>query len=246
MKGYRQRRIAGRLETARIATTNASAVPPVLSRLTEFGYNDPKLTQGKSLYAAAVQKVSEATVRLGEHRAATEHLRQCRAKVVCAYQNLAKTARAVFNRDPGALISLGLKGEMPGAQARLLTAANTLFNTSFYTSAMRATLAEHGHSDAKLSQERGKFAELQFATEVQGQCRAAYQQAKEAQRTALRALDEWMARFFKIARVAFAEDPQTLEQFGLVARSGPTKAQREGRRKAAETRRQKRLVNLAA
>jgi len=246
MKGYRQRRIDGRLETALIATTNAYAAPLVLNRLSEFGYTNRKLTQGKSLYAAAAQKVNEAAARLGEQRAATERLRQCRAKAVCAYQNLAKTARAVFYHDPGALISLGLKAKKPGGAARLLTAANTLFDASFYTSAMRTALAEHGYSDAKLSEERGKIAQLQFAAEVQGQCRAAYQQAKEAQRTALRALDEWMERLLKTARVAFAEDPQTLEQFGLAARSGPSRTQREGRRNPAATRRQARLVNLAA
>jgi hypothetical protein len=246
MKGYRQRGIDGRLETAFIATTRASAAPQVLNRLSEFGYNTPRLAEGKDLCAAATQQVNEANARLGELRAATDRLRHCRAVAVSAYQNLARTARAVFHHDPGALISLGLKARRPTASARLLTAANPLFNASFYTSAMRAALAEHGYSGARWSQEREKIAQLQSAAETQGQCRAAHQQAKEAQRTALRALDEWMEHFFKIARMAFAEDPQTLEQFGLVARSSPNKAQREGRRTATATRRPYSLVNLAA
>ena len=245
MKACCQRRIARRLEAARSAIAKVSATPWVLRRLTELGYQDSHLTQGQKLFTAAAEKVSEATERLDKQRAATEHLRQCRAEVLGAYQGLARTARAVFRHDAGALISLGLKGRSPGAARRMLTAAHTLFDADFYTNAMRVSLAQHGYSETLLSQERRKLAEWQWAAAVQDQCSTAYEQAKAAQGTALRALDEWWARFSRTARVAFAEDPQTLEQLGLVPR-GPTMTQTEGRRQTAAPPRQIRQANLAA
>lgn len=245
MKAYCQRRIARRLETARSAIAKVSATPWVLNRLTELGYQDSHLTQGQKLFTAAAEKVSEATEHLDKQRAATEHLRQCRAEALDAYQGLARTARAVFRHDAGALISLGLKGRKPGAARRMLTAAHALFDADFYTNAMRVSLAQHGYSETLLSQERRKLAEWQWAAEVQDQCSTAYEQAKAAQGTALRALDEWWARFSQMARVAFAEDPQTLEQLGLLPR-GLTMTPTEGRRQTAVPPRQIRQANLAA
>jgi hypothetical protein len=245
MKACCQRRIARRLEAARSAIAKVSATPWVLHRLTELGYQDSHLTQGQKLFTAAAEKVSEATERLDKQRAATAHLRQCRAEVLGAYQGLARTARAVFRHDAGALISLGLKGKSPGAARRMLTAAHTLFEADFYTNTMRVSLARHGYSETMLSQERRKLAEWQWAAELQDQCSTAYEQAKAAQGTALRALDEWWARFSQTARAAFAEDPQTLAQFGLVPR-GPTKIPTEGRRPTAAPPRQVRPANLVA
>jgi hypothetical protein len=246
MKSYRQRSIPQRLETARVALNNATTVSDVTGKLGEHGYPAAKIAQGKALYGAAALNVSDTTARLGAQKAATQHVNACYTTVGRAYQALAKTARALFHKDAGALGILGLTGHMPIERARLLMAATTLFNTTKYTPEMRAALAEHGYTDAKLSVERGKIGGLQFAAEVQSQTRAAYQQARETQAAALKAMDDWMARFLKIARVAFAGNPQALEQLGVIVRSRPTKAQIQGRRKAAATRLAKKTVKLAA
>ncbi len=242
MKSYLQRTIPERLDAARTATTNGISVVALLALLTKKDYNADKIGAGNALYNVAAAKVSKATAKLGEQKAATEHTQESHVAVAEAFQNLSKLARTLFAEDTGALGILGLTKPMASARADLLVDAKALFNTTEYTPAMRTVLLANEYDDAKLSLERSKIGELEFAIQVQAQCKSAYQQAKAQQKTALKAMDKWMGKFLRVARLAVADNPQMLEQLGVTARTGPTKAQRAGRRKAAETRKKKQPV----
>ena len=238
MKSFSQRRVNDRLETVRVATLNA-AKPAMQATLKPSGYGPAKITAGNGLYNTAAGAVGDSAVKLGEQKIATQSV-EAAAKVVShRYQGLATVARALYLDDEGTLTLLSLDNPMPSARVELKAAATKLFNTTAYTPAMRAAFAEHNWDSANLSEARGKISELNTALENQAEAKSGYQQAKEAEAAALKVMDQWMARFIKIAREAFAENKQALEQLKIVARSGPTKAQRAGRRKAAETRRAK-------
>ena len=242
MKSYLQRTIPERLDASRIATTNGVSVPALLVLLTKKDYNADKIAAGNALYNVAAAKVSKAIAKLGEQKAATDHAKDSHDAVKVSFQNMAKLARTIFADDPGALGIMGLTKPMSSARADLLVDAKALFNTTEYTPAMRAALLANEYDDSKLSSERSKIGELEFAIQVQAQCKSAYQQAKAQQKTALKALDKWMGRFLRVARLAVADNPQMLEHLGVIARTGPTKAQRAGRRKAAETRKKQQPV----
>ena len=53
---------------------------------------------------------------------------------------------------------------------------------------------------------------------------------------------DWVAEYFKIARVALKERPQLLEKIGVLVRRTRTKAQRGAPAKAALTRAKKKLA----
>jgi len=57
-------------------------------------------------------------------------------------------------------------------------------------------------------------------------------------------LNDWMAMFVKIAKVALRDKREYLEKIGILARSGKTKAQRGASRKAAETRARKKAAKV--
>jgi hypothetical protein len=235
MRHYLQRNLAQRLETARIATTNAST-PAIATALTAAGVLPARVSDGKTIYQAAADKVTAAHARRGDQMVGTDFARQRMRECRTGCQALARVARGVFRGNPGALGILGLDRRMPSDNGGFLLAAQTLLNTTAYTAEMRTALAAYGYNDAKLSLERGKFAELQFALNVQGQNKAAHQQAKAEQFQAVKAMDRWMGMFVRVARVALADKPQLLEQLGIVAPTFPTAAQRAGRVKAATTR----------
>ena len=243
MKHYLQRNLAQRLETARIATVNAST-PEISAALAAAGVLGTNLQTGRTLYQAAADQVTTATARRGEQMAATETVRQCKDECRTACQALASVARGVFRDDPGALGILGLNQEMPADNSGFVLAAQTLLNYSAYTPEMAAALVSFGYTEARITQLRTKLTELQAALDAQGQAKAAHHHAKDEQRQAMRALDRWMGTFVRVARVALAEQMQMLEQLGIVARTFPTAAQRAGRVKAAATRLAKKMQKL--
>ncbi len=81
---------------------------------------------------------------------------------------------------------------------------------------------------------------LQFKSSLQApKAKGEAQNAARDQQAALKALNEWMAMFVKIAKVALRTKPEYLEKLGVPALSTKTKAQRGAAKKAKETREKK-------
>src|SRR6266545_3789134 len=64
----------------------------------------------------------------------------------------------------------------------------------------------------------------------------AVQQATRDQRAVLTALNQWVAQYLKIAKIALRSKPELVEKIGGVSRSARTAAQRGAPKKAAATR----------
>jgi hypothetical protein len=62
------------------------------------------------------------------------------------------------------------------------------------------------------------------------------QRATQDQDAALAAMNDWVAQYLKIARVALRGKKQLLEKIGVLARTSKTAAQQAAPKKAAETR----------
>jgi hypothetical protein len=66
--------------------------------------------------------------------------------------------------------------------------------------------------------------------------KGASQQAAQDQEAALKAMNDWVAQYLKIAKVALRGKKQSLEKIGVTARTTKTAAQRAAPKKAAATR----------
>jgi hypothetical protein len=138
-----------------------------------------------------------------------------------AYQALAKLARA--SCDKPTLTVLGLVGPEPRATGEFLKAAFHLFDAAPQVPALNERF---GYNAEKLAAERAKISALQTADQEQGSLMGAAQKATQIQQAAFEALEDWLAEYLKIAKVALREDPQQLEKIGVVARTAKTAAQR--------------------
>ncbi len=65
---------------------------------------------------------------------------------------------------------------------------------------------------------------------------ATAQQATQEQEAALAKMNDWVAQYLKIAKVALRGKKQLLEKIGVIARTSKTAAQRAAPKKAAATR----------
>lgn len=147
-----------------------------------------------------------------------------------AYQAAAKVARATLDID--GLTKLGLAGKEPRGTAGFIQASYTLFDNAAET----GLLAEFGYAGEMIASERAKITAFDQANQAQEAAKGAAQQATQDQDAALAMMNDWVAQYLKIAKVALRGKKQLLEKIGVAARTTKTAAQRAAPKKAAATR----------
>jgi hypothetical protein len=235
--------IASKLNAAQVAISNSLSDNGMLKLLAEYGYTAARLKEGQKLYEAARQAVNVQKNLAGEQQFKTSEVNKITKGAYDAYQALAKTARAIWLRDKHRLAALGLTGKMPKTTAGFLAAAYTLFDNASTDADAAKSLSDYGYTKAKLASERAKIMAMDKMNQIQEAAKGEAQNATRDQNKALKALDEWLARFVKIARVALRNKREYLEKLGVLARSGKTKKQRRAPSVASATRAAKRQAN---
>ncbi len=240
MKLLRQQTLNNQLKSCETIICNGKKVTEIKLLMARRGYDTAEMNLGQGLHATASTAAQAAREATGDAADGAQAAQEAEAAVRAVYQGLAKTARTVFRRDRPSRVLLGLVGPEPRRQADFEQAARTLFNTTAYTPLITSKLAEHEYDGARLSLERSLIDEWvtqrNFFTELSG----ASEDATAAQTVAMTALIDWASEYIRHARIVMAKRPGLLEKLGIKVRNQPTKAQREGRAKAAATRRQKR------
>ena len=219
--------IIDQLGAAKLTIDASLADPEIKALVGARGYAIEKLFQGKELFIAADAAVSAQKLAESAQLAASAALAAAKPLAVDAYQALAKTARATL--PPASLPGLNLGGRMPQRTDAFCAAANQLFEAA----ANLGVLAEYGYDAATLTAERAKISAYEDANRLQETAKSQAISATRAQDAALAALNKWLAQYIKIARVALRAHPEMLGRLGVVARVGPTAAQRAARQKIA-------------
>ena len=209
--------IAGQLNAARVAICNTQADGELRERVERFGYTAARLDEGQRLYDAALAAVNAQVAAAGAKRLATARARAAERQARASYQARAGLARAVFPREPGLHKMLGLAGETPRGTAGFLAAAGTLFANALGTPSIRGVLASYGYDDARFARELAAIQAFDRAYGAQVAAIGAARLATTEQRAALGALNRWVARYLKIARIALDDQPQLIEKLGLSA-----------------------------
>jgi hypothetical protein len=139
-------------------------------------------------------------------------------------------ARAALG--PADLTALGLAGKMPRGTAGFIAAGYALFDNA----ASSGLLAGFGYDADRIAAERAKIEAFDAANQAQEAAKGSAQQATQDQDAALAKMNEWVAQYLKIAKVALRNKKQSLEKLGVLARTSKTAAQRAAPKKAAATR----------
>ena len=236
MPSLNKQTIAAQLNAAQVAINNSLKNPDILKLVAEYGYTPIRLKQGQALLDGAKQALNLHTSLSGAQQDSTAKVKKITKDAYAAYQALAKVSRAIWLKNKPMLETLGIKGVMPKTTAGFLHAAYTLFDNALNNPDLQEQLSDYGYTKPKLAAERKKIEEFDNTNQLQEASKGAAQDAAKGQKQALTALDEWLARYVKIAKVALRDRPQLLEKIGVLARSGKTKKQRGAPAKARATR----------
>jgi hypothetical protein len=224
--------IAEQLNAAQLAIANTLEDAEIQALVARLGYPAEVIGKGRELYEAAISAVNAQRAAAGAQQDATQREDEARKVAWDAYQALAKIARAIFATDKTRLEALGLHGSMPPSTAAFIAAAVTLFDNAQGIQ----ELADYGYGIERLAAERMKIDAYVEANNRQEAAKGAAQQSTREQGEALKALNEWLAQYIKVARVGLREKAQLLEKIGVVARTSKTRAQQEASQKMAAAR----------
>jgi len=222
--------IPQQLNAAQLAITNSLADPDIKAAVAQFGYTPAKLNAGKKLYDAALAAVNAQKSGKGDQKTATADLKAAEKAARDAYQAAAKVARATLGKD--SLATLGLTAKEPRGTAGFIQAGYTLFDNA----AESGLLSDFGYDADRMAAERAQIAAFDTANQAQEMAKGAAQQAAQDQEAALAKMNEWVAQYLKIAKVALRGRKQSLEKIGVLARTSKTAAQQAAPQKAAVTR----------
>ena len=236
MTTLRNDTIGNQLKRSKLAIQNTIKSPAILTLVAAKGYTLGVMNQGLVVYQDAETSVALASGTAGDQGLASEDAETAWKAVRGAYQDLAKIARAMFLRRTEVLSLLGLNKPMPGAAGDFTLAFKKLFNTGAYTPEVTAKFLAKGYDDSKYSLCRSLFSSWETAASLHKAAAGDAEDAAEDQEKKLKAMVDWVAEYFKIARVALKDRPQLLEKIGVVVRRTRTKAQRGAAAKAALTR----------
>ena len=212
----RKKSIYEELEYYRLIISGALASPTILKKLAVLGYDRKAILAGQQLLLGmkAQQQVRES----GQHsqKASTQSMRQSYQEANARYLAHVKLARLIVPADSQAWNNLQLTGR------RRKDLAGWMMQTqAFYQHAptVAERLAQRGITPEELTQTQAMIEAVGEARVEQNRHRGDKQVAKVRRDQEREALQQWMSKFIRAARYAFAEDKQQLEALGIVVPS---------------------------
>jgi hypothetical protein len=207
------------LQQYHAAINNAGTQPKIAEIMSEFGYNNKALAEGRRLLNETRAAFEANQLEDNETIDSYQAFDQLRSELTKTYTLHRKKARVVFRKDPKSLEKLGIVGSTPQAYANWFKVAR-----QFYLVALKEEAISNSLSRLKISNE--ELAATQKLIEKVDQARSEYlrekgesQAATKAKDAAFSRIDDWMSEFYLVSRIALEDDPQLLEVLGKVVKS---------------------------
>ena len=202
-----------------VAIDNALADAQLQQALAAYGYTAARLEQGRQLYQTVLGLQHRQQSGYGGQRTASDAANAAWKQANETYMRLSKVARVALKEQQGDCLALGLNGARKQSFAGWLAQAQQFYTNALAQQAVLAKLGEFGVTEAKLKAGQALVVAAEAAYAAQKRDKDAAQQATQARNAALRQLTRWHGDFVKIARIAFEDEPQRLEQLGIVTPS---------------------------
>jgi len=219
LTGYRaDASIAQRLASAQIAIEAVLADPVLQEAMAAYGYDATRMLQGQALREQTLGLVQQQRARLGAQLAATDARATAQAQAHAIYMRHVGVARVALRGDRGAAQALDLAARKRNKSGWLLQ-AQQFYTNLLDDSVIVAKLAGFGLTQAQIAAGQQLVAEVAAGDVAQRSRWGLSQETMTKRDAALDALNDWMRDFLAIARIALAEQPQTLEKLGIIVAS---------------------------
>ncbi|MFJ1364823.1 hypothetical protein ACILDU_00060 [Capnocytophaga canimorsus] len=198
---------------------NLSKEGDLKTELAEYGYDDAKIAEGKALYDEA-RKTFDANIKeTREETSASLVFQEKYQNVQKKYSTHRKKARIVFEDNEEALRQLKLKGSAARAIASAMEEMRAFYQLLDTTPNLLTPLKQLKINEEDIKNQLQELPEVEKAYATYLQEKGESQQATRDKNKAFEALDKWVSKFHKVAKIALEDRPQLLEALGKFVRS---------------------------
>ena len=209
--------IEARLLRARLLVANTTKHPKVKQQMELFGYPAARMQELHNLIAQVEALNNEKKNQYIQKRAMAKQMAAEVKELKALYKEHLNIARFVYRNDTSMQDQLELKGGRKGDWAGWL--AQVLeFYTKVETSAL-ALMKKNGATAEDLARGKAMAGAMMAAYVDKKSNKGDAQSATKRRDEVLKAIDNWVSSFKKVARVALEKDPQLLEVLGMVVPS---------------------------
>ena len=202
-------------EAAVLVIQNTQNNPERQQQLETFGFGPTRFQQGKTLLRGFEQKLAQQTQRQNEQWALSQQINEGLQAVQDEFKQHARITQIAL-RDDAALLH-ALKIDKLGTRRWACVRQAVYFYQQLQQRGI--TLEAYGVSAKELQQARSAAHQLLELKAARLDKKSEAEHSTQEKRHAQEALRAWVADFRTVARMAFRDQPQTLEAFGIKVRA---------------------------
>lgn len=211
-----KRTLAEKLLSAQVAIDNAISDVEIKTLLTDYGYDDVRLAEGKALLDNVNQLQQTHQKEYGDQYEATNALKAIWDSANNEYMRFIKISRVALKNELAISQKLGLSGERKSSFSGWLAQAKQFYLNAIDDPTVIAKLSVFGITQIKLEAGKALVEETETKNAIQEKEKGEAQQATLERDKGADQLFEWVADFIVIARIALEDKPQLLEKLGIV------------------------------
>lgn len=197
--------------------TNAQEQADIAAALDAFGYDDTALKEGQILLDTARSLYDAQIKEYGEQHAATQAFDTATQQADKTYAAHRKLAKVAFKTDAQRQTDLHLNDRKSQVYATWYEQARHFYTALLADTDAQTKLARFKVTPEALQAAQAQVEQTQTLKSAQEKEKGEAQNATQQRDTALKALDNWLADFKVIARLALEDTPQLLESLKLGA-----------------------------
>lgn len=205
------------LEQYEQALTNILSQHDVYLAMSNIGYGNNKVIEGRALLQKTMATHKNILAINEKKKEAHKVFSALKAEMDGIYRVHRKKAKILFADEQETLVNLGIVGKTPQTYPEWILVVDKFYTKAMGDSYIQDILAE-------LNTNREELENTSLVLEKMKTARAEHQLITEQRQEATREknhtferMNKWMSRFYAVARIALAEQPQLLEAIGLTS-----------------------------
>jgi len=199
------------LEAADMAITNTREDANAQQWMNKTGFTEQQLQEGSQLLQQARDCKAAQIQSYHDHFALCQRINQSKEEIGKRFREHLKVARIAFRQDASVLRALGADRPVK-SHWQVIQQAEQFY---YQLSQLSLSLEAYGISPETLRETEAAIAQLLLLKKERARKKAQAESSTQKKKKALQALRAWVMHTRNIARVAFKEDPQLLEMYGI-------------------------------
>lgn len=200
------------LEAAHLAIYNTEREVSIRQQMEAYGFTPARMQTGKSLLTKVKNCQDEQTDRYDKNWDVAQQVNTQLASLQRQFKEHAQVVRVALRSEPTQLHKLRIE-RFAKNDWEVIRQADY-----FYTRLQRLgiSLEAYGIGNKELQQARTAVKALLTLKEERSRLKGMAENSTQLKNEALRELREWLVEFRAVARIAFKNNPQILEAFGIM------------------------------